>query len=44
MKESKRGSIPHNKGKYAPEDRVSPHALYMREWRRKRAEENKPYR
>lgn len=36
MKESLKGRIPPNKGKYAPEDKVSPHALYMREWRKRR--------
>jgi len=42
MKESLKGRTPSNKGKYAPEDSVSPHALYMREWRKKRAEKNQP--
>jgi len=44
MKESLKGRTPPNKGKYAPEKSVSPHALYMREWRKKRERENKHYR
>jgi hypothetical protein len=43
MKEKLVGRTPPNKGKYAPEESVSPHALYMREWRRKQAEKGQPY-
>lgn len=44
MKESLKGRIPPNKGKYAPEESVSPHALYMREWRRKQAEKGQHHK
>ena len=36
MKESLKGRSAWNKGKYLPEEQVSAHALYMREWRKKR--------
>jgi hypothetical protein len=44
MQESLKGRIPPNKGKYEPEESISPHAIYMREWRAKRAEKDLPYK
>jgi len=36
MKNSLKGRTAWNKGKHLPEDSVSAHALYMREWRKKK--------
>jgi hypothetical protein len=36
MKEPLKGRSAWNKGKYLTEEQVSAHALYMREWRKKR--------
>jgi len=36
MKESLKGRSAWNNRKYLPEEQVSSHALYMREWRKKR--------
>jgi hypothetical protein len=36
MKDSLKGRTAWNKGKRLPEEQISAHALYMREWRKKR--------